>query len=487
MMPLYKAKTLVGDVLLSPFEIYIYLPSKELEEQEPRLKRIWDELDVVSSIFTLKFISQENLIDDDPYLERVFEHSNIFARILMPRSGDRIGIEIGWMAAFSNREAVIKGDLLRFVYQLCEKGLEQVSQVMIDTEHFASGSRERDERLFYLSVLERKLIGIKESIIRQDNAELKMFLVDKRRSGYGRGLTPDYLAEDFEAKKQKLELEDMDNLSIQELAALVGFDIPYFPNDRTGGSEGSLFYDPSISVEVCKFIPGSRYPGLRIGIENSRINIPSPGKEGIFAYVCTLIKYINGQGFGKKDIKDFFDELKSHIGNKEMWDTNIEEDPVGSVENEGKRSGSQNVNKLRSFDNKHVMLDEMPFNFAEKYYWFKRIYDALFRKRPINLKYDDEYAYITRMRFDQWCIHVVHALNGEKRDPFRQGISNERTSIRETLTEQGYGAIINQVGLKDKDHKFYINVNPEKIYFPEDELWDEALSYAREMDSEVME
>ena len=483
MMPLYKAQTLTGDMLLSPFEIFIYLPEKKLEEQEDRLRKIWSGLDCVSSIFTLKFISKESLIDNDPYLERVFEHSNIFARILMPRNGDKIGIEIGWMDVYASREVFLKGDMLRFVCQLCEKGLEQVQQMKIDTEFFARDSRERNERLFYIAELERRLIGINENIISQDEVDLRLSLDDKRH--YNTKPNPDYLADDFEVNKQKLGNTDIDSLSIQELAALVGFEVPQF-NESKAGEKASIFYDPSVSISVVQRIPGSTLPGLRIGIgeKNAQYeNVPTRSREGIFAYVCTLIRYKNGKSFGKNDLSDFLNELKKY-SNYKILNNEEPEEQVNLFESPKRKIKRETTNKIRHYDRGIILFDKMPASLSRKYYWFKTIYDALFRIRR-SFDYHSERSYRGYMNFEQWCIHVLY---DDIKEPFRQGISNERSDIRKTLTEQGYGAIVNQVGLLNRDNKFYINVDPDNIKFPpNDELWEEALRYADEINSDVME
>lgn len=479
MMPLYKAQSLTGDMLLSPFEIFIYLPEKELSVLEERLKKTWEELDIVSSVFNLKFISAENLIDGDPYLERVFKKSNIFARILMPRTGDKIGIEIGWINLYSMQEAWLKGDLLRFVYQLCEKGLEQVEQVMIDTQFFVPESWEQNERLDYLAELENRLIEIKKNIIWQDGAQLRMFLADKHR--YQIKVNPDYLADDFEANKQKLGNRNFDSISIQELAALVGFDVPNFENG-TADNPASLFYEPSVSITVKQLIPGAAFPGLRIGIGTQYVNVPTRSREGIFAYVCTLIQYINGRSFGKEDINKFLKELKKHSTYKVLSQEDPE-DPFELLEKTNGKSNREKTNKVRNFDRGVILFDKMPPLLSRVYFWFKKIYDALFRIGR-SLDHAGGRRYHGNMNFEQWCIHVLY---DDIKEPFRQAISNERSDIRTKLTEQGYGAIVNQVGLLNRDKKFYINVDPNNIHFPKDELWEEALNYAGEMNPDLRE
>ena len=480
MMPYYKAKTLTGDMLLSPFEIFIYLPDKELKEQQEKLRKIWGELERVSSIFDLQFISKESLIENDPYLERVFEHSNIFARILMPRTGDRIGIEIGWIGIYDSQEESLKGDLLRFVSLLCEKGLEQVYQVKIDTECFVIDSQECDERLYYLSELERRLVEIIQGVDSQTNVNPRPYLAYNRI--YRRKGNYDYLTDDFEANKRKLEVENKDSLSFKELAALVGFDIPYITESKIHNQD-SIFYDPSVSITVVRLIPGTKLPGLRIGIGRQNVNVPTRSREGIFAYVCTLIRYINGKSFGKKDINRFMDNLKKYSNYKVLDNEDLEE-PSGLFESAKEVTKPKKINKIRHFDRGIILYDKMPPLLLSEYYWFKKIYDALFR---IGRSFDHvaERRYIGNMNFEQWCIHVLH---DGVREPFKQGVSNERSDIRKNLTAQGYGSIINQVGLLERDEMWYICVDPKKIHFPpNDELWEEALRYATEMSSDLME
>lgn len=472
MMPIYKARSLTGDMLLSPFEIFIYLPEKKLREQEERLRRIWGELDIVSSIFALRFISKENLMGDDPYLEKVFGRCNIFARILMPRTGDQIGIEIGWMFASDSQEDFLKGDLLRFVYQLCEKGLEQVKQVKIDSEFFVRDTRERDERLYYLSELERRLNEVMANILSQDNVDLRLFLADKRR--YGARLNSDYLADDFEDNKQKLGRKDIKTISLQELAALVGFDVPYITDDKVD-NPAPFFYDSSVSISVRPVIPGSTLPGLRIGIGTQFVNVPTSSREGIFAYVCTLIQNIHGRNFGKKDINEFLKKLKKYSTHEDLEF----EDSLSLFDTDEEKTKSKKTYKIRNWENGKILFDKMPRSLSREYLWFKKIYDALFRIRR-NSGYDDEFEYIGKMKFNQWCLHVLY---DEIRYPFRQGVSNIRKNIRTALTTQGYGTIVNQVGLLDRGGYFYINVNPKNIHFPKDKFWEEAQAYAMGMDS----
>lgn len=479
MMPIYKARTLIGDMLLSPFEIFIYLPEKVLEEKEERLRRIWSELDDVSPVFDLKFISNETLIGEDPYFQKVFSHCNIFSRILMPRAGDKIGIEIGWIDVFANNEVVVGGNLLKFVCRLCEKDLDQISQVIIDTECFARDSRERDERLVYLQDLEMRFIQIKENIIRHNRSIFWRYIADNRP--YRVEVGHDYLADDFEANKQKLKYKGNGPASIQELAALVGFDIPSLTNDGTD-NQASIFYDPSISVSVKRLIPGSPLPGLCFGIGSQYVNVPTRSREGIFAYVCTLIRYKNGRSFGKKDISDFLKELKKYSTYK-VLDNEETGTHADLFEEEIRKTKQVRTNKIRNYDRGIILFDKMPASLLKKYDWFKKIYDALFRIGR-SFGHPEERKFLGDMNFEQWCVHILH---DGIRDPFIQGLSNERRDIINRLNEQGYGAIVNQVSLSKRDNKFYINIDPDKIHFPKDDLWEDALSYAGEMNSDFME
>ena len=436
MIPISFAKKLPEGLNISPFDIYIIVSEDEIEKASSIINKIWDIHPVIKEFFKVKYITLEDLCleDNDFYFYRVFEKTNIFARVMMPPR-EYIKLEICNYKIKYNDPKDIETVILTFLIQLCTTDLDEIDQVLLDTEFFGKHEDFKIERIELIvkvkhafhdlvNYLRQCLLNSRRYFLRHPQFFSNRYEIKKNDR-------PEYLNENFKEKLQILREVNGEMDNIRTLSSAVGIDIPEF------------IKDPSITIEICEDSDGKNYPGLLINRNDKSARTRKGYKEGIFIYACTMLNYIEDKEFSKQDFYKFLNEIEPYKNlKKEEYDENV------------------------------------PKNILKVYNRYKKIYEALFL-RKLNKNDISKIKILGGQTFNFWCKELLQKKKIRQKDPFYQGIANIRAEIKDSLKENGLGYIFYKVNLnpegtrRGKPYKIY--VNKENIFFPDNDRWRELV------------
>lgn len=437
MIPIAQAKSLPDGININPYDIYILLPQEEIDEKSVILNSIWEKHTFLNEIFKIKFISRESLLigDDEKYYKKIFESSNIFARILMPK-GTHIKIETSLIYIGENYINKTEEDLLIFIYQLCESNANEIKQMLIDTEFFLENSCEKNERLHFLALLDNNFKRLKDYLkyVLKGNERYRLRKNRYRPSKSGRDSEgkPSYLNNDINEFLQRIHNEIYNSEDIWILAESLGFSVP------------AKSKDSETIIELTTENERMRYPAIKITKDNKIAKTSRSYKEGIFIYACTLLHHLKDKPFDKLDFYKFL---------KEIW-------PFKDKENE-------------------IFLDNsMPDPLRQQYDWYFKVYRVLNYWKP-QFTYRD---IIIKKNFYNWLIKlgddVIRNERGDyRKDAIDQGVANIRTSILSSLSEKKLDYLNENVNLTckkiERRSSYRINAKKENLIFPDHKIWEE--------------
>lgn len=448
MMPFSKAEKLPGGILISPFDIYIMIPKDSLESVKSKIDSMSFENHIISSLFKIKYVNQEDIVDnDDPYYEKVFKNNNIFSRILMTRERavDSIALKIGWIDFYTSDIDSIRKYLLSFIANVCKADMEQINQAILDTEVFETDIKSKTIRIRYLEEIYRSF----EDIIDWFDKNEKISLIPYRqavKSSVSSHQGVEFIHNNIYEAFKRLNNLNGDILPIHEKTSIVGFDVP----------DESVYHDPEIIVEVVEQAPGSNFPGLIITSHGHQIVMNEARTEGIFLYVCCLIRHYHGLSFSKRELVRFFQRLKNYTERIESFD---DED-------------LKENNLLYEFKE-----SDMPTDLKREFEWYKTVYQALFYRKINRRMHGIAYRYISGKDFYTWCERVMYSPG---REPFDMAASAVRKSIQRALARERMLPVYNQVSLLSlgpyREKNYYLDVKPENMKFPNNERWKKLLT-----------
>ena len=432
----------------NPFNIYFIFSKKEFEKNKGVVNKIWANLTFLPSIYTIQFIKKENFIQtaNDLSLIDEIDNFNILNKIL-GTDPDFDNFELSFIQFENTTFEKIEEEILFYFYKLSVLNLNVLNRF----SHFFLKEDEIDYSLW------TKYINEIKDVFKQIQEYLKKKLVNLSQSKidsingsfHWSGYYIQFIRRDF---INRLKDNDDNNLSIQDKANFVGFNI----------SIDKPEINSEIIIEIREKLTSSNYPGLIIKKGDKEAEMKKGLREGMFLYAFSLLNHLMYKKAKNRNRVINSDWLYS----KEEFERLLEE-------------------YTAYMDNKDR---EMPASLASLVDKYKSLYIALYyiSEEKNGTHIDNNYA--GNETFESWCIRLqrrrylnkrLHEGKIPSRDPFYQGISNLRTSLTECLTDKGLLSIKNKVDMSrnfDDIQKgdYHSSIEENNIKLPENSKWNKV-------------